>query len=366
MATCSAPPKAPVGMRMVFWLIVGAFSTAFAEVTCSNEPFVFFSLQGYLVVLPLYSFHIIVLASLILRRGAPHWSVLYMAGVLFGLYEAYITKVLWMPTWLEESGGSPWLHIGNVAWFETIMLVLWWHPYMAFLVPLVIVERCMTASGQVWSGLPAGIQHSEQHRHRKWVGAIFLMAWLTAVGPTNLAASLLSVGGSAIVLGGSVILWRSLLHGHRYTLPQLLPGRTGFGIFTVLLVGYYLFFGLFLRRHIHPGWIGRGIILLMYLGASTLLIRGLHTRLRHDNGSSSAATRETVRRLGMGALGYVAAVGLWEIFLAFVAAPMGLDDPLTALIYLANMIGGGLLGVITLVTAAVRICASSAASPEDA
>jgi len=62
-------------------------------------PVAFFNAWGILVVFPLYTLHTLVLAFLFFRRKQISLPVLFLAGMLFGLYEAYITKVLWNPTW---------------------------------------------------------------------------------------------------------------------------------------------------------------------------------------------------------------------------------------------------------------------------
>ncbi|MFO7944382.1 MAG: hypothetical protein R6U51_08825 [Anaerolineales bacterium] len=71
--------------------------------------FPYFHAWGLLVVVPLYGLHILVLAHLVYRSPQPHFPSLIFAGMLFGLYEAYLTKVLWDPPWGEA------LIIGGVA-----------------------------------------------------------------------------------------------------------------------------------------------------------------------------------------------------------------------------------------------------------
>jgi hypothetical protein len=43
-----------------------------------------------------------VLAPLAFRRGAVRLTSLWLLGAIFGLYEVYVTKILWHPTWSQN------------------------------------------------------------------------------------------------------------------------------------------------------------------------------------------------------------------------------------------------------------------------
>ena len=89
-----APPRR---VRWLFWVILTAFSVFFAEITIGSMMFPFMDPFGLLVTCPLYGLHILVLATIVLKRGRASFASLYFAGNLFGLYEAYITKALVEP-----------------------------------------------------------------------------------------------------------------------------------------------------------------------------------------------------------------------------------------------------------------------------
>ncbi|MGD0707788.1 MAG: hypothetical protein ABSA51_04985 [Anaerolineaceae bacterium] len=92
--------RPPFFTRLLFWLILGLFSTFFAEVVSASSPFVFFTAFGLIGTYPIYLLHTLVLGTLVIRRGkVVSLQALYFAGGIFGLYEAYITKVLWSPPW---------------------------------------------------------------------------------------------------------------------------------------------------------------------------------------------------------------------------------------------------------------------------
>jgi hypothetical protein len=86
-------------VKFFYWFILGCLSTYFAEVWSGSQIYSFYNPQSYLLVIPLYTLHIVFLWTLIWRYGRPWLYALFPAGCLFGLYEAYITKVLWNPTW---------------------------------------------------------------------------------------------------------------------------------------------------------------------------------------------------------------------------------------------------------------------------
>ena len=52
----SQPPK---WLKLLFWLILGALSTFFAEVVAGSDPFPYFHPWGILLVCPLYTLRIL-------------------------------------------------------------------------------------------------------------------------------------------------------------------------------------------------------------------------------------------------------------------------------------------------------------------
>ncbi len=123
-----------------FWLLLAAYSTFFAEVFAGSDLFPFYHAWGLAVLVPLYGLHSLILTTLIYRYGRPRLFTLVFAGMLFGLYEAYMTKVLWHPDW-----GAVKL-VADVAVVEVLVLVFWWHAWLSYLTPLILSERLLTAS----------------------------------------------------------------------------------------------------------------------------------------------------------------------------------------------------------------------------
>jgi len=146
--------------------------------------------------------HSLVLAKIVYRFGQPRLTTLFLAGTIFGLYAAYITKVLWSPPW----GPDP-LQIGGIAFVATFVLVLFWHPVMAFIVPQLVAERALTRSRTVTKGLPGKLQ-ALLGRRRTIVGLVVLAAIFQSVNTPSPGIALLANSSSVAVLLVLTWLWQ--------------------------------------------------------------------------------------------------------------------------------------------------------------
>jgi hypothetical protein len=88
-----------------------------------------------LVTYWLYFAHFFFLSTLAVRTGRTSLSALYLWGVLFGLYESWITKVIWF----GYSGDGRFVmgHIGPYG-FSELSMVFIFHPVASFIVPLAV------------------------------------------------------------------------------------------------------------------------------------------------------------------------------------------------------------------------------------
>lgn len=214
--------------KVLFWLLLGMLSTYFAETISASTLFPFTSATGLLLVLPLYLLHSIVLATIVFRFGRPRFHTLMAAGMLFGMYEAYLTKVLWV----SSLPGGPLLRIGGLAVPDVFVLVFFWHPLMGFALPLTVAERTLTASRTIrfarWKGSAAG-----------WLALAVVLGVNQSFYSTSplrtFAAGLIAI----VVLLATARLWHGTL-GNRYELPSLLPDGRQFTVLTILLIGYCL------------------------------------------------------------------------------------------------------------------------------
>ena len=88
-----------------------------------------------LVTYWLYFAHFFFFTTLAVRTGRTSLSSLYLWGVLFGLYESWITKVIWS----GYNGGGVFAmgHIGPYG-FSEISMVFFYHPVVSFILPLAV------------------------------------------------------------------------------------------------------------------------------------------------------------------------------------------------------------------------------------
>ncbi|GAB4539026.1 MAG: hypothetical protein Fur002_03500 [Anaerolineales bacterium] len=233
---------APLRVKVFFWALLGALSVFFAEVVSNSSPFPFFTAWGWAAVIPLYALHALALASLVFRQKRADFSALFIAGALFGMYEAYITKVFWSPTWGEKT-----FYFAGVYWLQTLTLVFFWHPWMAFILPLFVAENFFTDSSETLDALKPKFH---------WAALVILFAAYSALyksfSAEDLSAALLSIFSNLLVLWALGRLWLKIKGDSIFSLRDVLPSpRQSTGIW-ILLGGFYLAAGLLLRPEALP------------------------------------------------------------------------------------------------------------------
>jgi len=265
LAQVQGEPTARV--KAFFWLILGSFSVFFAEVISGSEIFPFTKLTGWILIFPLYTLHTIVLWTVVFRYGRGWLYALFPAGALFGLYEAYITKVLWSPTW----GGLP-FYVGGVAVVETALLVLFWHSFLAFIVPLFLAETVLTSSREMFAYAPDWAQRLLTSSRAKMMGyALAVCSGLfSSQGAPTIFHALASGVISSVFLMALVRLWMRR-GGTRYSFRALLPGPRGFKVLAALLLLDYVALGAILRPEALPGIEAQVTIWVLYAFFGTLL-----------------------------------------------------------------------------------------------
>lgn len=279
-----APTARPsAGLKLLFWFILSAFSVFFAEVVSGSSPFPFFSpfdlsaLWGWFVLMPLYGLHTLVLASVVFNWGRPRFYAIFLAGVIFGLYEAYITKVLWGPPW-----GAPIVVVGGVAVVELAVISLFWHPFLSFVVPLSAAETALTSSREVIDGYPAGIKRLLAKRGWTLFVLFALWAGLNHGGAGILSASLSALISMAFLLV-LILIWKTSTAGTSYPIRSLLPDKRQAVILAVPLVIIYIVLGVGINPQRIPGIAAQAPIWAMYAVVFGLLILAVR-RSRTDSG----------------------------------------------------------------------------------
>ncbi len=266
--TC--PPRR---LKIFFWIILGALSVFFAEVVSGSYIFPYFTPWGIIVVCPLYTLHLLVLSYIVFNYGKPTLYSLFIAGALFGMYEAYMTKVIWDPTW-----GEAMLTVGGIAVAETILLVLFWHTFMAFIIPLFVGENILTSSREIMNESPNKIKQIFKVKKKSYilfVVFILLCGIFQSANSPSPKHSLLSGFSTTAVLMLLIYLWRNKTKGKEYDIKTLLPNKKEFVVLVALLLLQYLFLGFVLRPEALPGLFPQLIVWLIYAGLFILLVFNL-------------------------------------------------------------------------------------------
>jgi len=193
-------PKGPsvLPARLLIGLVVLLCAEVFSG---SIMPLGLWHPWTLLVTYWLYFAHFFFFTTLAVRSGRTSLSALYLWGVLFGLYESWITKVIWY----GYSGDGQFVlgHIGPYGFSELSMVFLF-HPLMSFLLPLAVGILLCPPLGRLFPDL-------------KWLtgprkGARILRGYLLfCLVPTmavNSGGALNLVLNLAAVLAALGLLWR--------------------------------------------------------------------------------------------------------------------------------------------------------------
>ena len=252
--------------KILFWIILGMWSTFLAEVVAGSNLFPFFVPHGVLFILPVYLFHTIVLGTVVYRWGKPTFPVLYLAGTIFGLYEAYMTKVLWF----SYTPDGPPLLLGGVGVIEFIVLVLFLHSIFAFIIPLLLAESFLVSSRDGISLLPERIRKSFIRRGVLWTIIFGIFTGLfSSLNSPNPAISLLSGMGNGLLLVGVTFYARRKTRA--YSMKDLLPSLSQWIVLTVILVALYFIYSPWLEPGL-PDARAQATIVAAYAVLGTLLV----------------------------------------------------------------------------------------------
>jgi hypothetical protein len=362
--------------KLGFCLLFGLLSTALAEVVSTSQPAVLFflefksgqalpALNPFVSVLCLlvYTLHAVFLGGLIARFGRPTWPALCFAGALFGMYEAYITKVLWWPFWTAP-GDTPIWHAGDVAWHAFGMLVFWWHPVFAFILPLLLAEALLSGTRSTLAGLPRWLRRrlSDPARATRWlvIPAVIMGAFTACgeLGPVATTSSILAHGGLLALL---VAWWRRNHERRALPLQALLPTGAGLVLTGVLLTLFYAWAIPSMRPEALPGFTGHALILAAYLLFALLFAKALARSRPADSPAQAEApgyegpSWSTLARPAVLAFfAYAASAFAMELLLVGLAA-IHPDLPMLVRMLgflLASLVFGWFLGPLALLLAA--------------
>ena len=230
-------------LKFVLLLLLSLTSLFFAEVISGSTKFPLYDAWSWLVITPLYGLHTIVLLYIIMKYSGNKkvlFSTLYFAGVIFGLYEAYLTKVLWVGL-MDDS-----IIVLNISIMETIVLIFLWHPIFSFIIPSLVFEGFMTNSNNLFEGLPKKFKRLLKNKKTRVILFLMIGAFLSFNSLSPLETLLSGFTTVLPIIFLYYVLRRQGIH-KKYSLEEILPTKPQFIICVFLLSFMYIVLGLFIQ-----------------------------------------------------------------------------------------------------------------------
>ncbi len=310
-------------------LLAGSLSMFFAEVFAGSSPLWFVDLWALTVTFPLYTMHLLFFFNLAYRFDRLSPRSLYLWGVLFGFYEFWITKVLWS----GFIGESPLLGTFlGIAVFEFILVALFWHPIMSFMLPILVIEILSLSYGQPSVPVPSHDRLLRKTRKNKLLAYYFVLNGATILAFNSsfniLISHITAIGSIAII----VILIR-ICRKTGIQINNILLGKKGMIIVSLYLALLYgIMFPLLLPERI-PGLGTIIFTLLLYVVILLLIYCDKHTDT-HDIDYMDTAETFEVADLKKYLVIFMALLTI------FVLAP-----PVCIIMFMMIMFGDAILGV---------------------
>ncbi len=188
-----------------------------------------------LVTYWLYFAHFFFFTTLAARTGRTSLPSLYLWGVLFGLYESWITKVIW--SGYAADGKFAMGRIGPYG-FSEISMVFAFHPVVSFILPLTAACVLSPPLRGLFPDLAWFTGRDRWARvARAYMGLSFgIVMGFNSGGPMNLALN------AAVMLAVLLALWRLARRGladpdARRIVVFGRPGFAGLCVYLALLYG---------------------------------------------------------------------------------------------------------------------------------
>ena len=329
--------------KIVFILLAGSLSMFFAEALSGSSVLWFVTPWAWLVTFWLYLAHLLLFINLALIFRRTSLTVLYLWGVLFGLHEAWITKV----TWAGYAGQAP--GIGKILGFaipEFPLIVFFWHPVFSFILPVLAFE---VLSGK--TNMLPGHRRYLSKRPRNWlvalsavlIGATFLS--MNAQG--NLVATVVTIVGSVVIIGVLYLLSRGLskISGMRFSIESLRLGKIGMFVLLVYLALLYVLAFVYIL----PERTASPLTILLTLGVYTVIVGLLYLK-KPDVPPALPQSDAAVRFFGLKELLALLAILTFPAALLCLLIPLG--QVLGLLLYFVIFLGSPVLFLMAVINVA--------------
>ncbi|PLW80188.1 hypothetical protein C0585_03480 [Candidatus Woesearchaeota archaeon] len=244
-------------------LLLGLLSMFFGEVFAGSSQVWFFDPWSLIVTFPLYLAHVLFFLYLANRFDKMSFTQLYLFGVVFGLYESWITKVLWSG-YLNEAGPGMGTFLGlGVSEFFAL---LFWHPIMSFIVPILVY--------QVLSGGKISVHEKLFKKTKKKTSILYLFMILVAAFSASGNSDILSL--DLALIGSLVLIFVAYFLSFHKKIDKILPSRKGFFIISAYLIVLYIlaFFFLAPERLPKEAIAYVSVIILYFISIMLLIISG--------------------------------------------------------------------------------------------
>ncbi len=231
--------------RWPMFLLVGCLSMVSAEVFAGSSQLWFIDPWSLIVTFWLYFGHLLLFLNLAMRTKRTSLPQLYLWGTIIALYESWITKVLW---WGYPGSEGPAIAlVGGIAILEFSTLVFFWHPVLAFVVPILIFETFAVSQD---SPLPLDQKAFASHLNflkTQNKNAKYFFYFLPVLGAAflsmNAQYNLMVVGGA--VLGSVLLIYLFLRlstkkNPNSFSIRSLRLGKKGFTIVWIYIGLLYL------------------------------------------------------------------------------------------------------------------------------
>ncbi len=249
--------------KLLLLLLAGLLSVFYAEVLSGSSILWFSDIFGYIFLLPLYMFHLLVLFNIAVRVNRTSPRSLYLFGVIFGLYETWMTKVDWAG--FSDSGkpilGTP---LG-FAVAEMSIVSFIWHPFMSFIAPLITIKILSMHLGNEDS---CNIDLLIIKNKVSLFFYVFLILFAGSALALNSGGNLfISASGffGSLALITLIYLIIKRMDRETISLDNLIVGKIGLVIMIAYLAFLYILFFFVVRPGEIPGPITIMLTILIYL-----------------------------------------------------------------------------------------------------
>jgi hypothetical protein len=253
--------------RWISFLFIGVLSMLYAELFSGASGVWYLDGWSLLVTFPLYLAHVLFFLNLAFSTGKTSLTHLYLWGILFGLYESWITQVLWMG---YNAQGPLMGTVLGIGIGEFLALVFFWHPILSFILPIFMFEvLSMSISPGNHRILASHMQCLQKGGHTRKIllGLYVIGSLFMAVNyQGNVLLALGALGGTYLILYGLYRRGRTA-YPDSFSIHSLELGRTGKRILLIYLISLYavMFFGFGYLQGRIPGLLPVIITLILYI-----------------------------------------------------------------------------------------------------